>query len=128
MIGNLASTCEKEEINCIYPKNNTQKERYADEKNNNRYSQSDRKTLQKWINQKKIQQNTKKPNHNMIQETLTEYDIQSKNGKWKNHYNLILDNYSIHKSKFTKPLAIQLNINLIDSPPYSPQLNHIKQV
>ena len=27
---------------------------------------------------KKIQQNTKKPNHNMIQETLTEYDIQSK--------------------------------------------------
>ena len=38
----------------------------------------------------------------MIQETLTEYDIQSKNGKWKNHYNLILNNYSIHKSKFTK--------------------------
>ena len=41
---------------------------------------------------------------------------------------IILDNYSVHKSAFIKRIAEILNIVLIYLPPYSPQLNPIEQL
>ena len=41
---------------------------------------------------------------------------------------LILDNYSVHKSVFIKKIALNLNIELIYLPPYSPHLNPIEQI
>lgn len=42
--------------------------------------------------------------------------------------NIILDNYSVHKSQFVKEICEILNMNLIYLPPYSPQFNPIEQV
>jgi len=42
--------------------------------------------------------------------------------------NIILDNYSIHKSQLVKDICEILNMNLIYLSPYSPQFNPIEQV
>jgi putative transposase len=39
---------------------------------------------------------------------------------------LIIDNYSVHKSKMARKMATKLNIRLIYLPPYSPDLNPIE--
>ena len=41
---------------------------------------------------------------------------------------LIIDNYSVHKSKMVRKMAEKLNIKLIYLPPYSPDLNPIEFV
>jgi transposase len=42
--------------------------------------------------------------------------------------NILLDNYSVHHSAYTKEIAEILNINLIPLPAYSPDLNPIEDI
>lgn len=58
---------------------------------------------------------------------LNNYDIKNKMTE-EETINLILDNYSVHKSEFIKIIAEILNIKLIYLPPYSPHLNPIEQL
>ena len=58
---------------------------------------------------------------------LIENNIQVKMVK-EETINLILDNYSVHRSEFIKTIAEILNIKLIYLPPYSPHLNPIEQL
>jgi len=39
---------------------------------------------------------------------------------------LVIDNYSVHRSKMVRKMAAKLNIKLIFLPPYSPDLNPIE--
>lgn len=64
---------------------------------------------------------------NITTDKLNKHDIKNKMIKEETIY-LILDNYSVHKSKFIKKVAKILNIQLIYLPPYSPHLNPIEQL
>ncbi|MEN4006915.1 MAG: transposase [Methanobacteriaceae archaeon] len=48
--------------------------------------------------------------------------------KKEKRLNIVLDNYSVHKTKLVQKVAEILNINLIFLPPYSPDLNPIEDV
>lgn len=64
---------------------------------------------------------------NIILDILIENNIEEKMQKEK-RICVVLDNYSVHKSKFIENIAYYLNIVLIFLPPYSPHLNPIEQL
>lgn len=48
--------------------------------------------------------------------------------KEEKRFNIVLDNYRVHKTKLVEKIAEILNINLIFLPPYFPDLNPIEDV
>ena len=48
--------------------------------------------------------------------------------KKEKKFNIVLDNYRVHKTKLVEKIAEILNINLIFLPPYSPDLNPIEDI
>jgi len=88
------------------------------------------KNCKNYFNRLDINRNTKKVDEQKMKNFLKNCE-QSKIQELcqeEKKLNILIDNYSVHKSEYIEIIAEILNINLIPLPTYSPDLNPIEDV